>query len=67
MNKKKIVTRIAAALFLCFALTFAFTSCSGGNITIDTSLDFSDLANPETEGTGSETGGETGTEAGARK
>ena len=61
MNKKKIVTRIAVALFLCFALTFAFTSCSGGNITIDTSLDFSDLANPETEGTGTETGVETGT------
>ena len=65
MNKKKIVTRIAVALFLCFALTFAFTSCGGGgNITIDTSLDFSDLANPETDGTGSETGTEVGTETG---
>ena len=64
MNKKKIVTRIAVALFLCFALTFAFTSCSGGNIQIDTSLDFSDLANPETEGTGTEDGTEDGTETG---
>ena len=61
MNKKKFVTRIAIALFLCFALTFAFTSCSGGNIQIDTSLDFSDLANPETDGTGTEVGTETGT------
>ena len=50
MNKKKIVTRIALLLSLCFALTLAFTSCGGGNIQIDTSLDFSDLANPETEG-----------------
>ena len=64
MNKKKIVTRIVIMLSLCFALTFAFTSCSGGNIQIDTSLDFSDLANPETEGTGSETGTEAGTETG---
>ncbi len=50
MNKKKIVTRIALLLSLCFALTLAFTSCGGGNIQIDTSLDLSDLANPETEG-----------------
>ncbi len=65
MNKKKIVTRIALLLSLCFALTLVFASCSGGNIQIDTSLDFSDLANTETEGTGSEADTESGSEAGS--
>ena len=34
MNKKKIVTRIALLLTLCFALVIVFTSCSGSNTAV---------------------------------
>ena len=60
MNKKKIVARVIALLTLCFMLTVTFASCSGNNIAIDTSLDFSGLA---TEESGTEVEG-SGTEAG---
>ena len=61
MNKKKIIARVVVLLSLCFALTFALASCGGGgNIVIDTSLDFSGLNSVETEGTGSEIAGTEG-------
>ena len=61
MNKKKIIARVVILLSLCFALTFALASCGGGgNIVIDTSLDFSGLNNVETEGAGSEIEGTEG-------
>lgn len=60
MNKKKIAARVIALITLCLVLTFTFASCSGSNIAIDTSLDFSGLATEETgtevEGSGTETG-----------
>ncbi len=48
MNKK-IITRIAILLSLCFVLTLAFASCGSSNIRIDDSLQLDNLANPEAE------------------